>query len=1058
VEFPLDIRTELNLGGAWEDISSDVYLRDTKQITRGVRDQGSAADPSTLSFTLNNRSGKYSPRNAMSPLYGKIGRNTQVRLSLPGIGDSYLQLDGSPTGFASTADKSALDITSDFDLRVEGELNWFGPENQILIGKWDDPNNQCSYLLQIYQGAVNVRYSTTGDQSVSLVWGSQPLPGNLPARAALRATVDINTTAHTSTLCFYWAPDMDSTWVQFGQPVVVDIGTGYGTVFSGTAPLQIGVTDYRHSTLNAIPRYPVVGRVYRAEVRNGINGTVVANPDFRALADRATGTTDATGNVWALNGNAEIRDRADRYVGEISYWPVTWTPDAADVWTSVKASGILRRMGQGNKPLDSTLRRRIPSAFPLAYWPCEEAKDSTKAYSPIPGVRPMTLTNVDWAAQDSLESSAPLPTLHALSVLDARIPGASNTGAWHVECVYNAFGKIPPSTGAEAPLLTIYTAGGSAIVKWQLTAKQTVAHIYGYNDVGTKVIDQPIGVGDDIFNLWNRLQFYANNNSDGTYSARINWQDIGGEAGGFTVTGTGTVGYVNHIYQPFTALNDGWAFGHLFVLPYINQSLLTGSDDAYVGEDAYTRMMRLASEEGISIARVPGALPVTPVGYQRADALLNLFEAAAEADGGLLTESPDRLNLRYRDRSSMYSQTPKLTLAYNQPGLGPDLEPVDDDTHVYNDVTVTRDSGSSFRAFLDSGSMSIETPPLGIGRYDTSYTLSLADDDQPQAIANWRLHLGTYDGARWPTVSVMLHKPGAEALIPDVLGLREGDKLKITGLPQWVSNDDVELIVHGWSEEIDPYSWTVTFNCVPAGPWNVATLPVDAMYESFEDATYELNLAFGGAQPWARATDQRLTGSYSLKSGAISASQDSTAILTLPPGAGTLEFWYRTDSQPTGDYLYVWLDGVEALRASGATPWTKASLDVSATSVVTFGYHKDATTNTGADAVWIDAVRVGIPQESTMRADAVGSVLSKDAGPTDTVVYVLPEPFHLWTTDPDDFPFDVRIGGEVMTVSAVSGTVADQFDRTKVNGWGTTDTGQTWTLTGTTANFSIKGV
>jgi hypothetical protein len=354
--------------------------------------------------------------------------------------------------------------------------------------------------------------------------------------------------------------------------------------------------------------------------------------------------------------------------------------------------------------------------------------------------------------------------------------------------------------------------------------------------------------------------------------------------------------------------------------------------------------------------------------------------------------------------------------------------------------------------------MSIEAPPKGIGRYDTSYTLSLADDDQPQAIANWRLHLGTYDGARWPTVSVMLHKPGADALIPDVLGLREGDKLKITGLPQWVSNDDVELIVHGWSEEIDPYSWTVTFNCVPAGPWNVATLPVDAMYESFEDATYELNLAFGGAQPWARATDQRLTGNYSLKSGAITASQDSTAILTLPPGAGTLEFWYRTDSQPTGDYLYVWLDGVEALRASGATPWTKASLDVSATSVVTFGYHKDATTNTGADAVWIDAVRVGIPQQSTMRADAAGSVLSKDAGSTDTVVYVLPEPFHPWTTAPADFPFDVRIGGEVMTVTAVSGTVADQFDRTKVNGWGTTDTGQTWTLTGTTANFSIKGV
>jgi hypothetical protein len=718
-------------------------------------------------------------------------------------------------------------------------------------------------------------------------------------------------------------------------------------------------------------------------------------------------------------------------------------------------------MGQGNKPLDSTLRRRIPSGNPLAYWPCEESQDATAAYSPIAGVRPATLTNVDWASQDSLASSLALPTIHALTILDAHVPGTSNTGQWQVEYVYNAFGKIPPSTGNEAPLGTIYTTG--TIVKWVLAMKQTVAHIYGYDDNGTQVINQAIGIGDDVFNGWTRLQFYANNNPDGTYSARINWQDVGGDAGGFTVSGTGTVGYVQRVYCAFTTDNDGWGFGHLYVLPQLNQSFLTGSDDAYSGEDAYTRMMRLATEEGFSIERVPGSQPVTPIGYQRPAELLGLFESAAESDGGLLTEAPDRLTLRYRDRSSMYSQEPALTLSYTAPGLGPDIEPVDDDTNIFNDITVTRDGGSSFRAFLDSGPMSIESPPNGIGRYDTSYTLSLSTDDQPEQIANWRLHLGSFDGARYPTVSVMLHKPGADVLIPDVLRMREGDKLRITGLPQWISNDDVDLIVMGWAEELDLYTWTVTFNCVPAGPWEVATLPVDAAFEDFEDDIFSVNLSSGGALPWARSSDQHISGSYSFKSGAITNNQESQAILTLPDGAASLDFWYMTDSENsgagfTGDYLSVQLDGVEALRAQGQTGWTNATLDVSNTAVVAFVYHKDNSGATGADAVWIDQLRISMPQDVTLRADASASVLSKNAGATDTTVYVTPEPFHFWTTNPDDFPFNVKIGGEVMTVTAVSGTVSDEFDRTTSSGWGTTDTGQTWTLTGTAANFSIKGV
>ncbi|MEI5098992.1 hypothetical protein RB200_10575 [Streptomyces sp. PmtG] len=96
--------------------------------------------------------------------------------------------------------------------------------------------------------------------------------------------------------------------------------------------------------------------------------------------------------------------RSVRFVGEVAAWPVRWgTPH--DVAVTVQAAGILRRLGQGTKALDSTLRRRIPSAAPRAYWPMEEAREATRAFSPIPGVRPAAMTGVEFGAVDTLPSS-----------------------------------------------------------------------------------------------------------------------------------------------------------------------------------------------------------------------------------------------------------------------------------------------------------------------------------------------------------------------------------------------------------------------------------------------------------------------------------------------------------------------------------------------------------------------------------------------------------------------------------------------------------------------------
>lgn len=79
------VMVELLIAGVWIDITSYVLQRDGNQnvsITRGQRDEGGHPEQSTCNFQLNNRDGRFSPRNPTSPYYGKLGRNQQIRVSV----------------------------------------------------------------------------------------------------------------------------------------------------------------------------------------------------------------------------------------------------------------------------------------------------------------------------------------------------------------------------------------------------------------------------------------------------------------------------------------------------------------------------------------------------------------------------------------------------------------------------------------------------------------------------------------------------------------------------------------------------------------------------------------------------------------------------------------------------------------------------------------------------------------------------------------------------------------------------------------------------------------
>ncbi|MFE7791321.1 hypothetical protein [Streptomyces sp. NPDC057460] len=817
---PLDVRTELQIGSTWTDVTSDTYTRSPITIDRGSADEATTPDPSKCSLVLNNRSGKYSPRNPLSPYYGLIGRNTPVRVSVPGP-ESYLTLDGATTSYARTPDVAALDIVGDLDLRVEATADWTAPVSQSLIGKWISTTNQRSYLLRLEPGLLTLNWSVAGSASL---FASQPLPA-LPRRAALRATLDVNNGAGGYTVAMYWAPSMDGPWTMIGSPL---IGAAVTSVFAGSAPLEV-------APIAATGVVPLDGRVHRAEVRSGIGGTVVASPDVRALTPGLSGFTDSAGRVWTLAGAAAISNRQYRFTGEVSSWPSRWDVSGKDVWVPIEAAGLSRRLGQGQKGLESTLRRRIPSATGLlAYWPMEEGQGATQAFSPIWGTKPLQLTGADWAADDSLGGSSALPTVQNPSSLKARVRSAGTVG-WQVELVYK-LGALP---AAQTELLRVQV-NGAAMRTAVIYASTAGIKIEARDDDDAVILsttyNDPAALAAFV-GTWNRLAIYTGDAGGGRTMLQATWRDVTTNVRFYVsvnpITAQGTVAGVTGNWG---SAASGMGIGHLAVFSTPGTgvagsppatTIFEGADDGFAGETALDRMRRLATEEAaqvrLSAADGDTTRSTELMGAQRPGPLLSLLEEAADTDGGILYENRDRLALIYRDRSSLYNQPVALALDYTAKGeVPPPLEPTEDDQKLRNDVTVTRSGGSAARVVQDTGPLSVAAPPNGVGIYDEALTLSLATDDQPEQIAAWRMHLGTWDEARYPTIAVWLH--AAPHLIPAVLAMDIGDRLTIAHPPAWLPPGLIDQHMRGYSEVLGQFEWFITMNCAPAGPWSVGVL------------------------------------------------------------------------------------------------------------------------------------------------------------------------------------------------------------------------------------------
>lgn len=824
---------QLQINGTWTDVTTRV--RGSIAVGYGIAASGGkVADPGSCSLTLENNDGALSIRNPLSPFYPYLGVNTPIRVGQAVIGAApWLYVESGPFtavlgNNASTPDAAVLDITGDLDLRADIELPVWGDGIGAkitnagfteILGKYDAAGTQISYRLGFtYSGHIQLAWSPDGTLANRITQESLPIRQPPGTRLGVRATIDVDNGAGHYVVTFYTSttPGTAGPWVAVSSSTV---GAAVTSVFSGTAPLYVG--DVPSTVLSNNP----ARKIHKIEVRSGISGTIVANPDFTIQSVGATSFADTAPSprTWTTTAGA-ITNVHRRFSGQVSEWPPTWDTGGFDITVPIVAAGEMDRRGRSRTVLQSTLRRRIPSYRGssnintlIAYWPCEDGSDATTAMSPLPGVAPMTTSGISFALDGSLPGSEPLPVLGSgMSTSEGAVPFAT-PGAWDVELVYN-LPALPPSNSA-------FFYINSSTATWRIAVDVGVLRIDVFDSSGASIYST-FFANTGFAGTWARFIFQAQT-SGANSQYHMAWIPIG-QPPGFswedTVPGV-TPGRVTSVVQSHGGTLGAMGFGHIAVFNEYNldNAAFSGADSGFNFERTTARISRIAQEESVplSIAGNPGDGAV--MGPQPIDTLLNVFTDAVLAEETFLYEAREFPGFRFRNIQDLYGQPSMLDLPY-QSGSGKQMivapfKPLGDLQNVINDSTVAMLNGTSARVQMLTGKLSVQEAPNGIG---TGYAevqpenLGFAEDTQHHA--SWRSFIGTLDVDRYPQINIRVEKDTSKA--PDIARLDVTHRIRVLApLISQVAPTTVDQLLLGYSEVFDQFSWLWTGACQPHTPF-----------------------------------------------------------------------------------------------------------------------------------------------------------------------------------------------------------------------------------------------
>lgn len=749
----------------------------------GRQDEANQVDASSMSLTLDNRTGDFSTKNPQSAYYPDLTRNTPVVLGMTSGEDTFTR---SASGGVGTSDGgqaytysggSTANISANGTQAVVASLG-VNSARQIIM------DDSASADYDVVMTAIPTAVTTGTEGVVAAVSQWQDSSNYLIYKIFFNPAGEIK------------------LGVQRVGTTMVVTAVSPGWTYSANQKVSI-----RARRLGQI----IMARIWRpdseAEPATWLvtgTDTVLPPADLGFMVWRLSGNTDAAYSMKIDN----LTMTAIEYVGTVIQWPQRWDKRGDNSWAPIKAAGVLRRLSQGSGPLLSPLTRQLPSEGPTQYVPLEDGSDARSFGSMVSGQLPASYGSVTPAADQTLPGGGPAPTLSATNGhIYVQSTTAQSTADGFSVMFFSKLASLP---GSKTTLATIHTSVGKA-TKWVISigGGNTVVEAFDGTDTLLSSATNAFGVSPLGWVAW-QLETLIN-------GANTEWSFISHDVGDttyFAQTGSHAstvVSSARSIVLGNSNLAVGTAFAHVWIgpntLPFVTDSFSLVSS-GYAGELASDRISRLCTEEGIPVQVEDGTSDA--LGIQPQSSVLAALRLAAETDLGILYESG--AGLAYRPRTARYNQDVSLTLVRSSGQVGDPPESMDDDQRYRNKWTVTRDDGS-FGVYADAAEIAREGLTEDTAAVNSELDTSLVDQ------ASWRTHMSTYPALRWSQVSTSLARN--TTLVPFWRAARYAFRMAITlGLTQTVGSEP-DVIVEGASVDLWPDGWNVRMNASPAGMWDI---------------------------------------------------------------------------------------------------------------------------------------------------------------------------------------------------------------------------------------------
>jgi hypothetical protein len=782
----------------WVDVTNDVRVAQGVVIDEGIPDEAFQADPGTCSLTVNNGSSKvpstlgltgcYSPRNATGPYWGKLLRNTPLRVRMQRISDTFTRVTASGSWGVS-----------DNGVTWSGTSSALSTDGSRALVTLAAANTVASSTAN---GAGAFDFDMTGTVQVNAVSSG----GDWVHQVAFRRNA-------TSGNQYVFQMDWSPTAVNLFLNRIIGSTT---VVASLVGPSYTANTDYKF-------RLKADGAFVGAKFWLGSGSEPAAwtisstaeggyNLDNTALGGSLQLTcTRLTGNVGTTVGTWDnVVANAPMFVGTVPEWPVRWDKSGNDSTVPIKAAGVLRRLQAGANPVKSPLYSYLDQFGPTGLWALEDSSGATVAASQTSGAAPayiFSTTPGGWSVP-KLGGTASQYTVAVDTTISSTLPRSTPSGGWSF--LFAFYMPVLPVTN---PLIFRVRAGGT-VAQWDVRASDDfggVVYIVATTSDGTVVINTSTPF---VPGRWNIAQVEVTQATGTTVTGRIVCYDLQTGAVGGATSGaiTATMGSPNSwaLYGS-TGFQSGAAGPVVFYakLSPVTTANLVAAGRGFAAETADARIARLCAERGVRLDLLTGT--GSKLGVQSSDSLLNVLVEAATTDLGLLTEFHG--GLRYRPRVRRYNQNARLALDFAQKHIADPPEPTDDDQRLVNDVTVSRKNGTQSVRAYDSANITSH------GIYDTSLTINpYADSDLPSQ-ASFRLYLGTWDELRWPTIAINL--AANPALIASAVSLDPGALVTVANPPSNLPVGTLYLLVEAVKHTLTPFGWYLELTCSPYGPWRI---------------------------------------------------------------------------------------------------------------------------------------------------------------------------------------------------------------------------------------------